>query len=197
RHYQQMQSRPKAGVMELIAQDIRHAARRLVRTPLFTIAAALTLALAIAANAAIFTLVHRVVLNPLPYAESERLIALDYGIPSRNVSKGVNVMTWQLYHQLADNARTFDGIAAYFGSSGTLTGSGTPERIVITRATPSLVSVLRVAPAIGRWFTESEGVPRAPAVAVLSHGFWVRRFGADPAMVGRTIVIDSIPTIVV
>src|SRR5262245_50804611 len=82
RHYQQMQSRPKAGVMELIAQDIRHAARRLVRTPLFTLAAALTLALAIAANAAIFTLVHRVVLNPLPYAESERLIALDYGIPS-------------------------------------------------------------------------------------------------------------------
>src|SRR6185503_16805880 len=87
--YQQMQSRPQVGMMELSAQEIRHAARRLARTPLFTLAAATTLALAIAANAAIFTLVHRVVLNPLPYADSERLLALDYGIPSRNVPSGV------------------------------------------------------------------------------------------------------------
>jgi len=183
--------------MELSAQEIRHAARRLARTPLFTLAAAVTLALAIAANAAIFTLVHRVVLNPLPYADSERLLALDYGIPGRNVSSGVQVMTWQLYHQLVDNARTLDGIAAYFGSGGTLTGSGTPERIAVTRATPSLLSVLRAAPAVGRWFTEAEGTPGAPAVAVLAHGLWVRRFGADPAIVGRTIVIDGVATDVI
>jgi predicted permease len=183
--------------MATIAQELRHAARRLARTPVFTVAAATTLALAIAANAAIFTLVYRVVLNPLPYADSQRLIALDYGIPGRNVPSGVQVMTWQLYHQLADNARTLDGVAAYFGSGGTLTGSGTPERVAITRATPSLASVLRVAPATGRWFTESEGVPGAPAVAVLTHGFWVRRFGADPAIVGRTILIDGVPTDVV
>ena len=183
--------------MELSAQEIRHAARRLARTPLFTLAAAVTLALAIAANAAIFTLVHRVVLNPLPYADSERLLALDYGIPGRNVPSGVQVMTWQLYHQLVDNARTLDGIAAYFGSGGTLTGSGTPERIAVTRATPSLLSVLRAAPAVGRWFTEAEGTPGAPAVAVLAHGLWVRRFGADPAIVGRTIVIDGVATDVI
>lgn len=183
--------------MTAIAQELRHAARRLARTPIFTVAAATTLALAIAANAAIFTLVYRVVLNPLPYADSQRLIGLDYGIPGRNVPSGVQVMTWQLYHQLADNTRTLDGVAAYFGSGGTLTGSGTPERVAITRATPSLASVLRVAPATGRWFTESEGVPGAPAVAVLTHGLWVRRFGADPAIVGRTILIDGIPTDVV
>ena len=183
--------------MELTAQEIRHAARRLVRTPLFTLAAALTLALAIAANAAIFTLVYRVVLNPLPYADSERLVMLDYGIPSRNVPSGVNVMSWQLYHQLADNARTLDGIAAYYGNGATLTGSGTPERVVIVRTTPSLASVLRVAPALGRWFTEPEGIPGASPVAVLTHGFWVRRFGADPTIVGRTILIDGVPTGVV
>ena len=106
-------------------------------------------------------------------------------------------MTWQLYHQLADNARTLDSIAAYNGSGATLTGSGTPERVAVTRATPSLASVLRVAPALGRWFTEPEGMPGAPAVAVLTHGFWVRRFGADPAIVGRTILIDGVPTDVV
>lgn len=188
---------PKAGMMDTLAQELRHAARRLTRTPIFTAAAATTLALAIAANAAIFTLVYRVVLNPLPYADSGRLIFLDYGIPGRNVPSGVPTMTWQLYHQLADNTRLLDSIAAYTGGSGTLTGSGTPERLVIARGTPSLLSVLRVTPALGRWFTEQEGVPGTPAVAVLTHGFWVRRFGADPAVVGRTIVIDGVPTDVV
>ena len=154
---QRLLAAPKAGIMDTIAQELRQAARRLTRTPVFTAAAATTLALAIAANAAIFTLVHRVVLNPLPYADSERLLALDYGIPSRNVPSGVQVMTWQLYHQLADNARTLDSIAAYNASGATLTGSGTPERVAVTRATPSLVSVLRVAPALGRWFTETGG----------------------------------------
>ncbi len=185
---QRLLAAPKAGVMDTIAQELRHAARRMARTPVFTAAAATTLALAIAANAAIFTLVHRVVLNPLPYADSDRLIVLDHGIPSRNVPSGVQVMSWQLYHQLAENARTLDGVAGYYGIGATLTGSGTPERVVITRATPSLASVLRVAPALGRWFTEAEGTPGTPDVAVLTHGFWVRRFGADPSIVGRTIV---------
>jgi hypothetical protein len=162
---------PKAGIMDAIAQELRHAARRLTRTPVFTAAAATTLALAIAANAAIFTLVYRVVLNPLPYADSGRLLFLDYGIPGRNVPSGVQVMSWQLYHQLADNALTLDSIAGYYGGGATLTGSGTPERIVIVRTTPSLASVLRAAPALGRWFTESEGIPGATAVAVLTHGF--------------------------
>lgn len=101
--------------MDTITQELRHAVRRLTRAPVFTAAAATTLALAIAANAAIFTLVYRVVLNPLPYADSERLIALDFGIPERDVPFGVQVMTWQLYHQLADNARTLD---ASPGTSG-------------------------------------------------------------------------------
>ncbi|HLG55241.1 MAG TPA: ABC transporter permease [Vicinamibacterales bacterium] len=197
RAHQRLLAAPKAGIMDMLAQELRHAARRLRRTPVFTAAAATTLALAIAANAAIFTLVHRVVLNPLPYAESERLLALDHGIPSRNVPSGVNVMTWQLYHQLADNARTLDGIAAYSASGATLTGSGTPERVVVTRATPSLLTVLRAAPTLGRWFTEAEGTPGAAAVAVLSRGLWVRRFGADPSVVGRTILIDGVPTDVV
>jgi putative ABC transport system permease protein len=184
---------PKAGVMDAIAQELHHAARRLIRTPTFTAAAVITLALAIAANAAIFTLVYRVVLNPLPYPESERLIALDHGIPTRNVPSGVNVMTWQAYHQLADNARTLEGIAVYSMGGRTLTGAGTPERIIVTQATPSLAPVLRVAPALGRWFTEAEGVPGAAPVAVLTHGFWVRRFGADPGVIGRTILIDGLP----
>ena len=159
--------------------------------------AALTLALAIGANASLFTVVHRIVLNPLPYPESERLIALDYGIPSRNIPSGMNSMAWQLYFQLADHARSLEGVAVYSSASATLIGRGDPERIMVTRATPSLAPVLRVAPALGRWFTEAEGATGAASVAVLSHGLWIRRFGGDPGIVGRSIALDSQPTEVI
>ena len=94
--YQQQLSRPKAGMMDVTTQEIWQAARRLVRTPLFTLTAALTLALSIAANASIFTVVNRVVVNPLPYPQSDRLIALDYGLPARNIASGMNSPIWVL-----------------------------------------------------------------------------------------------------
>ena len=197
RRRQQLLSGPKAGMMDVIAQEIRQAARRLVRTPLFTTTAALTLALAIGANASLFTVVYRVVLKPLPYPDSERIIALDYGIPARNLASGMNSMAWQLYYQLADQARLLEGIAVYDSGATTLTGRGEPERIRVTRATPSLGSVLRLSPALGRWFTEAEGVPGAAPVAVLSHGLWVRRFGSDRSIVGRSIALDGVPTEVI
>jgi len=190
-------SGPKAGMMDVTVQEFRHAARRLVRTPLFTATAALTLALAIGANASLFTVVHRVVRNPLPYPESSRLIALDYGFPSRNIPSGITSMAWQLYFQLLDQARTLEGVAVYNSSPMTLTGRGEPQQILVTHATPSLASVLRVSPALGRWFTESEGVTGAASVAVLSHGLWMRQFGGDRSVVGRSITLDGEPTEVV
>jgi predicted permease len=197
RHRQRLLANRKAGAMDLFRQEITHAARRLARTPIFTMAAALTLALAIAANVAIFTLVYRVVINPLPFPQSARVILLDFGMPSRNFPAGINSITWQAYFQLADNARTLDGIAGYTNGSATLTGGGTPERIVVSSATPSLARVLRVSPALGRWFTESEGTPGAASVAVLSQGLWASRFGGDPGVVGRIVSIDGVPTQVI
>jgi predicted permease len=194
---ERMLSRPKAGIMDTMAQETRQAARRLVRTPVFTLAAALTLALAIAANASIFTVVHRVVLNPLPYPESSRLMALDYGFPTRGMRSGLTSMNWQLYYQLADHARTLEGVAVYTPATATLTGGDAPERVTITRATPSLAPVLRVSPALGRWFTEAEGETGAAPVAVLSYGIWMRRFGGDRDIVGRPLSLDGVPTEVV
>jgi putative ABC transport system permease protein len=184
--------------MDAVGREIRHAARRLVRSPAFTLAAVVTLALAIGANAAIFTVVYRVVLNPLPYPDSDRLIALDYGVPTRNINSGVKYMSWQFYYQLADRARTLERVAVYNLSGVTLTSTeGNPERIQISRATPSLASVLRVQPALGRWFTDQEGVPGSPPPVVLSHGLWIRRYGRDPAIVGRSLTVDGLPTTVV
>jgi predicted permease len=183
--------------MDVTLQEIRQAARRLVRTPLFTTAAALTLALAIGANASLFTVVYRVVLNPLPYPDSDRLITLDYGFPSRNIPSGITSMAWQLYFQLVDQARTLEGVAAYNSSPMTLSGRGEPQQILVTHATPSLASVLRVSPALGRWFTEAEGVAGAASVAVLSHGLWVRQFGGDRRIIGRSITLDGEPAEVI
>ena len=197
RRRKRMLSGPKAGVMDTTAQEIRQAARRLVRTPVFTLAAVMTLALALGANASIFTVVYRVVMNPLPYPQSDRLIALDYGVPARNIPSGVPYMAWQLYYQLADRARTLEGVAVYTTAAATLTETGTPERIQVTHTTPSLVPILRVSPALGRWFTDTEGVTGAAPVAVLSHGLWIRRFGGDPGIVGRFVNLDGVPTDIV
>jgi predicted permease len=180
-------------------QELRQAARRLVRAPAFTFATIATLALALGANSAVFTLVYRVVLNPLPFGDSDRLISLRYAIPSRNVA--VYTLPSRLYHEYLDRARTLDGLAFYWPATApgelTLTGRGEPERVRYVTATPSLLSVLRAAPAHGRWFAESEGVPGAPPVAVLSHELWARRYGQDPGAIGSRVTLDGVATTVV
>ena len=176
---------------------LRHAFRTLRRSPAFAGAAVLTLALAIGANVSIFTVVYRVLLKPLPYGDSSRLLALDYGVPSVNITSGINFMTWQLYYQLADRARTLDGVAAYTRDELTLSGSGTAERIASSQATPSLAKVLRVQPALGRWFAEQEGETGAAPTAVLSHGLWARRYALDPGIVGQSIRLNGVPTQVI
>src|SRR5439155_9564390 len=184
-------------LIDQLQSEIRYAARRCLHTLGFTSAVVLTLALAIGANASIFAVVYRVVLHPLPYGASDRLVALEFSIPSRNVPT-VYYIPSRLYFQYLDRARTLSGLAMYMGANElTLTGQGTPERIRVSRTTSSLASVLRVTPAQGRWFTDAEAAPGGSHVAVLSHRFWVRRFGQDPGVIGRPISLDGVPTVVV
>jgi len=183
--------------LENLCKDFMFAARRLMRSPAFTVAAVLTLALAIGANAAIFAVVHRVILNPLPFADSARVISLEDGMPSRNVPFGFNSLTTQLYYAYLERAHSLESVALYRIEDRALTGQGDPERVQTARVTPSLASVLRVAPMIGRWFTEAEGVPGGPQVAVLSYGLWTRRYGADPNILGRTVALDGVSAAVV
>jgi putative ABC transport system permease protein len=187
---------------------MRHAARRLARSPAFTIASILTLALAIGANTAIFAVVERVLLNPLPYPESDRLVDLDHGASTssgRRLAGGIQ-MSAGLYYLYLDRARTIEGISLYRTAEHTLTDSGEPERVRIARVTPSLAAVIRVSPVAGCWFTPNEGAfapivtPAMPAVfqtAVVSHRLWMRRYGGDRALVSRTISLDGVPTEIV
>src|SRR5262252_1677756 len=177
--------------LENTAKEVGFAARRLLRSPGFTLAAIRTLALAIGANAAIFAVVERVLLNPLPYPDSDRLVTLDHGSLAFNRLQGFGI-TRGYYYLYLERAHTLESLALYAGETATLTGTGQPERIGLTRATPSLASVMRVQPVTGRWFTEEEGRPGAPPRVVLSHGFWSRRFGGDPHVLGRTIALSGV-----
>jgi hypothetical protein len=131
--------------MQAFQREITHAARRLSRSPAFAITTLTTLALAIGANVAIFTLVNRVVLNPLPYPQSDRLLDLDHALPGLNAPSGV-AMTLGLYYHYQESAATLEAIAIYDTTEVTLTGSGEPDRIRVGRATQTLAAVLQDRP---------------------------------------------------
>ena len=182
----------KAGRMDVITQELRYAVRRLCKSPAFTAAAVLTLALAIGANAAIFTVVHRVVLNPLPYADADRLIQIDHGSLRLNAREGMG-LTPGLYFHYAARSQTLDRVAIYRTEDLTLTGGGPPERLRVARVTPSLAAVLGVAPRLGRWFVDEDGRPGAARVVVLSQPLWQRRYGGDPRVVGTAVTLAGQP----
>ena len=183
-------------VVESCLREVRQAFHRLCRSPAFTIAAVLSLGLAIAANVSIFTVVERVVVHPLPYPQSQQLLMLDFSMPARNIPAGFNSITLRQYFHYTDNAHTLAALAVSRPDDRTLTGLGTPERIRVLRTTPTLASVLRVAPLAGTWLPDG---PRGalPAAAVLSYGFWTRRFGADRGVIGRAISLNGLSTTVV
>jgi predicted permease len=182
--------------MDDLHRELSQAARRLRRAPIFTLTAVGTLAIAIAANVAVFTLVNRVVLNPLPFSDSDRLVDLDHALPGANIATGVVISTG-LYEHYSTEAKTLESVAIYRVAEATLTGRGEPARIRVSLVTPSLAEVLRVQPAIGRWLFAEEAAPGATPTAVLSHGLWTQRFGGDLAVIGRTVALDGQATVVV
>ena len=195
-----------ATSIETMGKDLVFAARRLLQAPAFTLAAILTLTLAIGANAAMFAIVHRVVLNPLPYPDSNQVIDLDHAGLGVNVTTGIQ-MNPGLYFTYLDRARTLDGVALYWATDQTLADGGVePERLRVALVTPSLAPVLRVWPLRGRWFTEQEGTvvsARAPQVtptqrvAVISYRLWMRRYGGELSVMSRVVDVEGVPTQVV
>jgi putative ABC transport system permease protein len=170
--------------------DIAYALRNLRKYPLFSAVAVLTLAIGIGANTAIFTVVQGVILRPLPYPEPDRLMMLWTYNPRQGFDKDVgtypNFEDWRRY------SRSFDRMSAYFGASMTLTGSGDPEQVRGARVTHEFFETLGVAPGRGRGFDAAHGRAGGERVVVLAHRMWVRRFGANPAMIGGTIMLNGV-----
>jgi putative ABC transport system permease protein len=173
--------------MDHLTQDIHYALRRLVKAPGFTFVAVVTLALGIGANSAIFSVVNGVLLKPLPYPESDRLVGVYHVYDkSREVMSGPNFI------DVTRAAASLENAAAVSTSGIILTGEGDPVRLAIARVSASLFNVLRVRPALGRTFNADEDTPGRTDVVVLSHGLWQTRFGSDPNVIGRRIQMDGV-----
>ncbi len=172
--------------------DVRFAARQLRRAPGFAIVAALTLALGIGATTAIFSVVHAVVLRPLPYPGPEQLMFVGEDFEGRPSSVSVgNFVDWRTH------AKSFSGLAALQYFSFNLADDQLPERVAGGRVSHSWFAVLGIQPLHGRVFTREEDTPGREGVVVLSHRLWTRRYAADPAVVGREIRLNSVPFTVV
>ena len=169
--------------------DLRYAIRMLLKNPGFTAVAVLTLALGIGANTAIFSVVSHVLLRPLPFKDSDRLVSIWERNPARGYE--MNNVSPATFVDWKTQTDAFDGIAAFgFHRSLNLTGEHEPERIIGVPISANLFSVLGVHPVHGRVFLPEEEVPDNRSV-ILGHGLWQRRFGSDPNIVGKTIALDG------
>jgi predicted permease len=170
-------------------QDLRHAIRLLRKKPAFTITAIVIMALGIGANTAIFSLIRAVLLRPLQFKEPDRLVmvwedASFIGFP-RNTPAPANYADWTARNE------TFEDMAARETRSFNLTGGSEPEKVQADAVTGSFFSILGIEPLLGRVITADDDKPEATKVAVLSHGFWQRRFGGDPELIGRDIILTD------
>ena len=184
--------------LEVIRQDVQFALRRMHMEPSFVAFAMLIVALGVAATTAVFSVMSPLMLRPLPFREPQRLVWIANN--GTGGMSGVTSRTSNLRDYRAQ-ARSFEAITGYFAffeyGSYNLVGVGAPERLVGAGVAQDFLPVLGIRPLLGRNFVAEESVWNGRPAAILTHGFWTRRFGADPAIVGRSITLNGVPTTVV
>jgi putative ABC transport system permease protein len=181
-------------------QDLAYALRSLRKQPGFMAMAVLMLAVGIGANVAIFALVNAVLLKPLPFADPARLMIVHMLAPDREAPGVFHQVVWSYpkYRVLRDHQGVFESIALFTSANWNLTGSESPERVVGEVVESSYFQVLGVGPQAGRTFSADETrAPGSAPLAVLGYGFWMRRFGGDPSLLGRTVGLNGVPYTIV
>jgi predicted permease len=178
-------------------QDVRQALSSFRHNPGFAAAAVVTLALAIGATTAVYSLVYGVLLRPLPFVDPQRLVRLWEEQPGGNTLAGNRWLSHRTYQSWITVPRTFTSIGGYVSSSGILRIGDEGVEIPGAALTPSLVGMIGAAPQLGRWFNESDGLPGAARVVVLSHRIWQERFGGRADIVGAAIRLDDQPCTVI
>jgi len=175
----------------LLPAGFRQLLRRFARTPGLTLLSLLTVALGIGANAAVYTVVHSVLLEPLPYPSEDRLVAFYHAAPSLGFDETLqSPATWFTYRE---EARSFTDVGLRLNGQATITGIDEPERVPTMRVTAGTLPILGAAPAIGRSFTAADDRGEASLTVVLSHRYWATRLGADPAAIGRILRVNGRP----
>ena len=182
-----------AAHWDLTRQDLRFTARALGRTPGFALTAVLVIGLGVGANTAAFSVADFVLLRPLPYPQSDRLVKLWEGVPgySRIEVSPANYRDWK------SASTVFESIGAYNPIELNLVGEGDPDRLQAVAVTSEILSMLRIEPALGRVFTGADDRDGAPGTVVLSHGLWQSRFGGDAGVLGRRVLLDGTPHVVI
>src|SRR5881398_331159 len=182
--------------LEALFRDARFGLRMLLKTPGFTVVAVATLGLSIGANTAIFSLVNGVLLRPLSFPDAERIISLEGKNPAAGISESnISFLDFTDWSQQTD---LFASTAAYWTGEAHLgADGGDPERVPRAGVTTGFFSVLGVQPALGRTFVPEDDKGWPQTVAIISHGLWKRRFGSDPAIVGKQVQMSSMPLTII
>lgn len=182
--------------IELLLADLRRTLRRLRRAPAFTTTVLLTLAIGIGANTAVFSVINSVLLKPLAYPQSDRLIALWLNAPGAgglaSFSNGLQISP-SMYFTFSRHNHSFESMGIWHSELANVTGVARPEQVHTVLVSDGVLQTLEVPPVIGRWISPSDQDPRGAKTAMLSYGYWQRRFGGDRSVIGRIIQVDSQP----
>ena len=177
-----------------LLRDARYALRALARAPRFTASVIATLGIAIGGTTATFSVISGVLIEPLPFPDADRLIALVHRTPGApGPDAGDVAASPALYFTYRDHSRTFASVALWFTNTAAVTTAGDPEEVAALRATWELLPTLGVQPALGRAFTENDETPGGPQTVMLAHGYWQRRFGSARDVIGRPLIIGGAP----
>ena len=184
--------------MDALVRDIRYGLRTLGRAPGFTFVVIVMLALGIGSNTAIFSMLDQLMYRPLPVHDPGSLVQLDGPGAFRGRTNGARVFSYPMYRDFRDRTEVFSGTLARFATAATLMAGGQSERVDAEVVSGNYFDVLGVQPALGRLFSPAdEQTPGGHPIVVLSHGFWQRRFGGDPAIVGQSVTVNSQPMTIV
>jgi putative ABC transport system permease protein len=186
----------RASLVQDALLDLRYGVRALRRVPVFTLVATLTLALGIGATTAVFTVVHGVLIKPLPFRDADRLVSVKH--TAKDVGAGPPVgISLSLLVSYIRESRSFEHMGAWVRGTDQVNEGVEPEEVTTLNVSAGTLRALGVQPAQGRWFSEEDHAPGAPETVILMDGYWGRRFGRDPAVIGRQITIDARPRIVI
>jgi predicted permease len=187
------------ATVESIAADLKLVLRRLRRSPGFAVTVLLTLAIGIGANTAVFSVLNSVLLRPLPYPEPQQLVAMRLnapGAPGLTDFRDELRMSSSMYLTFAAHNRTFQSMGVWLPGTASITGIAQPEQVNTAVISDGVLQTLNVPAAAGQWLTAADQEPRGAQRVMLSYGYWQRRFGGDPGVVGRTISVDSQPHVI-
>jgi predicted permease len=181
--------------MESFLQQLKQVLRRLRLAPMFTVITLITLAAGIGANALVFSVVEGVLLKPLPYLEANRLVGVWHAAPGIQINE-LN-MAPSNYFIYREQNQTFQDVGLYQGDSVSVTGVGEPEQVDSLRVSDGTLPLLGVQPVVGRLFSREDDLPNNPKTVILTYGYWTRKFGGDPSIVGRTLLVDGNSRVIV